>query len=85
MSNFKVNHSPFNFQFGDIESNEILIDTWDQAFVWQDKFIQIDLKLPTQKIYGLGERSREFHLGEGAWTMWANGQETPYDDGSGGK
>jgi hypothetical protein len=32
------------------------------------------MKLPTQKIYGFGERNREFGLGEGAWTMFANGQ-----------
>lgn len=43
------------------------------------------MKLPTQQIFGFGERNREFRLDQGAWTMWANGQETPYDDGSGGK
>lgn len=51
----------------------------------QDKYMQIDFKLPTQRIYGFGERQREFTLGEGTWTMWANGQETPYDDGTGFK
>lgn len=45
----------------------------------------MDLQLPSQKIYGLGERNREFTLSEGTWTMWANGQETPHDDGSGSK
>lgn len=50
-----------------------------------DKYIQMDMRLPTQRIYGLGERKREFQLTEGTWTMWANGRETPYDDGTGGK
>ena len=49
-----------------------------------DKFIQIDLMLPTQNIYGFGERTREFKLGEGTYTMWASGKEAIYDDGSGG-
>jgi len=53
--------------------------------VFSDKYIQLDLQLPSQKIYGLGERNREFTLTEGTWTMWANGQETPHDDGTGMK
>jgi alpha-glucosidase (family GH31 glycosyl hydrolase) len=50
-----------------------------------DKYLQMDFLLSSQRIYGFGERNREFSLGEGTWTMWANGQETPYDDGLGGK
>lgn len=58
MSNFKVSTDPFWFQFGisSGSSSEVLIDTKDQALVMMDKFIQIDMKLPTQKIFGLGER-----------------------------
>jgi len=41
--------------------------------------------MPSGRIYGLGERQREFSLVPGTWTMWANGRETPYDDGTGGK
>jgi len=44
----------------------------------------MDMQLPSRRIFGLGERNREFLLEQGTWTMWANGQETPYDDGSGG-
>jgi alpha-glucosidase (family GH31 glycosyl hydrolase) len=50
-----------------------------------DKYMQVDFRLPSQRIFGLGERNREFALTEGAWTMWANGQENPYDDGLGMK
>ena len=49
-----------------------------------DKYMQLDMNLPTRRIYGLGERNRNFTLEEGTWTMWANGQQTPYDDGTGG-
>lgn len=41
--------------------------------------------MPSGRIYGLGERQREFSLVPVTWTMWANGRETPYDDGSGGR
>ena len=36
-------------------------------------------------MYGLGERTREFPLGEGTWTMWASGKNNIYDDGLGSK
>lgn len=87
MSNFEHGTDQFWFRMGQryVSNDEVLVDTEGQAFVMQDKFMQIDMKLPTQKIFGFGERQREFGLGEGAYTMWANGQETPYDDGTGGK
>ena len=45
----------------------------NQTFYMTDKFIQMDFKLPSQRVYGLGERNRKFNLEEGTWTMWANG------------
>lgn len=50
-----------------------------------DKYIQMDFTLPSQNIYGLGERIHEFNIGEGTWTMWSSGQMSPYDDGMGRK
>jgi len=45
----------------------------------------MDFNLPSQNIFGFGERIHEFGLKEGAWNMWAQGQPSPYDDGSGRK
>ena len=50
-----------------------------------DKFIQMDFNLPSQNLYGFGERIHEFGLKEGAWNMWAHGQPSPYDDGLSGR
>lgn len=49
-----------------------------------DKYIQLDLQLPSKRIFGLGERKSNFLLGEGAWTMWANGAEPKFDNGGQG-
>jgi alpha-glucosidase (family GH31 glycosyl hydrolase) len=49
-----------------------------------DKYLQLDLNLPSQRIYGLGERKSNFTLGEGVWTMWADGKESEFDDGKTG-
>lgn len=50
-----------------------------------DKFIQIDFILPSTKLYGFGERNREFELTPGTWTMWSNVLGHQYDDGTGRK
>jgi alpha-glucosidase len=75
---------PFGFSFSDDRTGETVLTTKDGAFIMQNKYMQLDMKLPSRKIFGLGERNTGFRLGEGTWTMWANGQETPVDDGSGG-
>lgn len=36
-----------------------------------DKYLQLDLQLPSRRIYGFGERSRQFTLGEGVFKMWS--------------
>lgn len=46
-----------------------------------DKYMQIDLNLPSQRVHGLGERLTDFTLREGAWTMWANGKDADEDLG----
>jgi hypothetical protein len=83
MSKFKLNKKPFSFSIGSTYSDKELFTTEGQTTWMMDRFIQIDFKINSQKLYGLGERNRGFALDQGTWTMWANGQETPYDDGTG--
>lgn len=83
MNGFKMNFNPFSFSFSSTRSSDVLVSTEDQTFYMTDKFIQMDFKLPSQRIYGLGERNRKFNLEEGTWTMWANGQESQEDVGTG--
>jgi alpha-glucosidase (family GH31 glycosyl hydrolase) len=60
-----------------------IVNTIGQTLIFADKYIQMDLLLPTQRIYGLGDRHHEFLLSEGAYTMWTSGQAGWYDDGRG--
>lgn len=60
-----------------------IVNTVGQTLLFADKYIQMDLMLPSQRIYGLGDRHKEFILGEGAYTMWTSGQVGQYDDGRG--
>jgi hypothetical protein len=50
-----------------------------------EKFIQMDIILPSSFVYGFGERVHEFTLGEGTYTMWSSGQDEVEDNGFGRK
>lgn len=85
MADFHFQPDPFSFQFKSTRTGETLIDTTDQTFVFQRRFIQIDFKIPGSHIYGFGERETSFELGQGAWTMWPQDTLSDYDMGMGGK
>ena len=86
MCGLQIYENPFGFQFTNrMNESDVLIHTNGSQIVMMDKYLQVDLQLPSRRIYGLGERIHEFDLGEGAWTMWANGRYPQYDDGTGGK
>jgi alpha-glucosidase (family GH31 glycosyl hydrolase) len=87
MTGFELSMDPFYFSFSDKrgEQPQELLSTKDQAMFLMDKYLQFDFHLPTQRIFGFGERSKEFTLSEGTYTMWASGQDPVYDDGLGGK
>ena len=85
MANFTYVDAPFSFSFASTRTGEVLLDTSNQAFIFQDKFIQVDMKLPSGKIYGFGERAASFDLGYGAWSMWSQGVDAEQDIGQGGK
>lgn len=51
----------FYFQIVDPNDNKnVYVDTKGQSLLFMDKYIQMDMLLPSQRIFGLGERVREF-------------------------
>ena len=72
MSRFKMQAEPFGFEIGSTYTDQTLVSTTGETLLLMDKYLQIDFRLPTQRIFGLGERKRGFALEEGTWTMWAN-------------
>jgi hypothetical protein len=75
MTGFKLNNdSVFGFTFSDpLTPNNTYLNTTECSLLFMDKYIQMDFNLPSQRIFGFGERIHEFRLGEGAWNMWAQG------------
>jgi hypothetical protein len=85
-SNFQILEKPFSFSFTNARTGETMIDTFGQTFIYQDKYIQIDIGINSEHVFGFGERLSKFKLEEGAWTMWPQDSEkVEVDTGSGGK
>ena len=76
--------NPFSIQFTDTRNkSNVFLHTKGSNLYLTDRYLQIDLQLPSQRVFGLGESQREFQFGEGTWKMWANGQNNTYDDVTG--
>jgi len=73
MCGLEVFNDPFGFKFTDDRSGQDILSTENSALILMDKYLQLDMNLPSRRIYGLGERNADFALGEGTWTMWASG------------
>lgn len=74
----------FGLKMTDVkDTNNWIFNTIGQTLLFSDKYIQMDFLLPSQRVYGMGDRVHEFLLGEGAFTMWTSGQDAEYDDGRG--
>lgn len=84
LSFFDPAKDQFGFKMVDVKNpKNVLLNTIGQSFLFADKFIQMDFQLPTQQVYGFGDRVHEFLLKEGAFTMWSSGQDAKYDDARG--
>ena len=51
----------FGFRMVDVtDPSNWLVDTIGQTLIFSDKYIQMDFKLPSQNVYGLGDRVQYF-------------------------
>jgi hypothetical protein len=83
---FNYNLDPFSFSFTNpADLQDVYVSTQNQSLVFMDKYVQMDLILPSTRIFGFGERVHEFGLGPGTYTMWASGKWNMYDDLTGRK
>jgi len=61
MLGFSYQLSPFSFTFKDVVNpTNVFLTTQNCSLVYMDKFIQMDFVLPSQRVYGFGERVHEF-------------------------
>ena len=75
----------FGFRIMSQENDEIYSFSTSKNFLFSDTYINFEFKLTSDKIYGFGERTHDFQLKEGTYTIWPHDcGGTKYDDGLGG-
>ena len=75
----------FAFRLVNNDNQEFYYFNSSQNFIFSDTYINFESKLTSNKIYGFGERTHDFKLNEGIYTMWSfDCSGTRYDDGKGG-
>ena len=84
---FDKNKSKEEFAFRILtnDNDEFYYFNSSENFIFSDTFINFQSKLTSDDIYGFGERTHNFKLDEGIYTMWPyDCGGTKYDDGQGG-
>ena len=75
----------FTFRLMTQENEEFYSFTTKDNFIFSDTYINFESKLTSDNIYGFGERTHDFKLNEGIYTIWPyDCGGTKYDDGKGG-
>ena len=63
MVGFNLNTNPFYFNFTDnSDKTNWYLSTQDMTLLFEDKFIQMDILLPSQYVFGFGERIHDFRI-----------------------
>ena len=75
----------FAFKLMNKEQNEFYYFNTSENFLFSDTYINFQSKLTSHNIYGFGERTHDFKLEEGIYTIWPfDCSGTRYDDRKGG-
>ena len=81
----KYNVEDFTFRLMTQENEEFFYFSTKNNFVYSDTYINFESKLTSDNIYGFGERTHDFKLKDGLYTIWPNDcGGTKYDNGLGG-
>jgi alpha-glucosidase (family GH31 glycosyl hydrolase) len=75
----------FSFRIFDRHTQLELINTKDEDFLAMSHYMQIGFKLPTRRLFGFGERTRDFQLSEGTYSIYSAMNDDVVDDGQPGK
>ncbi len=75
----------FKFPYLKDNGNETLFEMLSEDFLFMNDFIGFSYLLNTNEIFGYGERSTDFRLKSGVYTIWPRDTPNSFDDGKGAK
>jgi len=82
---FENKKNEFSFKLTNDESLEFYSFSTKKQFLYSDTYINFQSKLTSDNIYGFGERTHDFKLNKGIYTIWPHDcGGTKYDYGDGG-
>lgn len=83
--NSNETYKEFSFRLVTQDSEEFYSFTTKTNFLYSDTYINFEAKLTSNKIYGFGERTHDFQLKDGIYTIGSfDCGGTKYDDEKGG-
>ena len=83
---YKFNNThDFSFRLMKNDNQQFYYFTTSENFLYSETYINFGSKLTSDNIFGFGERTHDFKLNEGIYTIWSyDAGQTLYDDGKGG-
>jgi len=79
---FDTEASPFGFSLKNpAHRNTFWLSTKDRNLVLSDKYLEVGFEIHSQQVFGWGERTRNFMLKEGEYTIWPTGISKDNDPG----
>lgn len=80
---FEYSENPFYIKVLRKSTNETIFSNDDLNFVYSDRYLEISTFLPTEFLYGLGERRQNFLYKPGTYTIWPKDQYATIDNATG--
>ena len=82
---FHVDEAPFGFSLRNpTHRNTLWLSTENRNLVLTDNYLEIGFEIDSHEIFGWGERTRDFLLDEGDYTIWPTGIQKGVDPGEKG-
>ena len=78
-----IEKEPFSIAVQRVTTGETIFNTSQFDFIYSDYYLSFGTALPSQYLYGLGERRRSFLYDSGLYTIWNKDQFSMIDYGKG--
>lgn len=79
-----ITRKPFSVTIVRKATKEIIFDTTNSVLIYSHRFIELETKIPTPFLIGMGERNYKSKLEKGVYTLWSRDIYKEVEDGMGG-
>ncbi len=80
---FNISENPFNLEISRKTTKEVIFSTADNDFFFAENYAEFIAEIPTNNLFGLGERTTSFKLKSGIYTLYNKDLYGEIEDGKG--